>query len=104
MIVGGAVRDALLGREAAEVDIAVPGEAADAERFAAHAAAALGTRVVAIGREPWPLYRVPLPDGGPGQVDIVPMQGTRDEDLARRDFTVNALAVPLAALPAGGLR
>ncbi|MDA1002352.1 MAG: HD domain-containing protein [Chloroflexi bacterium] len=104
VIVGGAVRDALLGRDAAEIDVAVPGGAGEAQRFAALAASALSTRVVAIGREPWPLYRVPFPGGGPGQVDIVPMQGSRDEDLARRDFTVNALALPLVDAPAAGLR
>lgn len=104
VLVGGAVRDALLGRDVSEVDIAVPGGATEARAFAALAADALGTRVVAIGREPWPLFRVPLPAGAGGQVDIVPMQGSRSEDLARRDFTVNALAVPLAETPPGGLR
>ncbi len=97
-LVGGAVRDALLGRAVEEADLAVPG---DVEAFARLAAGALGTNVVAIGRDPWRLFRLPLAPGR--QVDVVAMQGARDDDLARRDFTVNALAVPLADLPAGGL-
>ncbi|MBM3140717.1 MAG: CCA tRNA nucleotidyltransferase, partial [Chloroflexi bacterium] len=84
-VVGGALRDALLGRDALEVDLAVPG---DAGRFAALAAEALGASTVVIGREPWRLHRVPL---ARGHLDAVAMQGPLADDLARRDFTVNAL-------------
>jgi putative nucleotidyltransferase with HDIG domain len=94
-LVGGAVRDALLGREAVEADLAVAG---DVEAFAEAAAAALGTRCVPLGREQ-PLWRLPLAGG---HLDIVALKGTLHADLAGRDFTVNALAVALADLPAGG--
>ena len=97
LIVGGAVRDALLGRPIAEVDIAVPG---DAPTFARAAAEALGSHAVAIDRERLGVYRLPLSAGG---VDIVQMQGGPEADLARRDLSINALALPLEALPAAGL-
>ena len=96
-LVGGWVRDTLLGRPTNEVDLA----AQDPVTFAQHAAAALGTRVVVLGGE-HPLHRIPL-DGG--QIDVTPLHGMLEEDLARRDFTVNAMAVPLGALDgASGLQ
>lgn len=89
-LVGGWVRDTLLGRPTSELDLA----AQDPATFAQHAAAALGTRVVILGGE-HPLHRIPLAGG---HVDVTPLHGTLEQDLARRDFTVNAMAVPLAAL------
>jgi poly(A) polymerase len=97
LIVGGAVRDALLARSWRDIDVAVPG---DASAFAARAAELLGTCVVVIGNEQLAVHHLPLADGA---IDVVPMQGGLDADLARRDLTFNAMAVPLAELPAGGL-
>lgn len=95
-LVGGSVRDALLGRPCVEADLV----ALDAARFAGRVAGMLGTHVVALGRAGHPLYRLPL---AAGHLDVSPLAGTIAQDLARRDFTVNALALPLAALPARGL-
>jgi putative nucleotidyltransferase with HDIG domain len=90
------VRDALLGRPFADLDVAVAGDAGDA-------AAALARRA---GATCFPLsrafgaWRV---QGGrlPFAVDLMPLQGgDLAEDLARRDLTVNALAVPVAGEPA----
>jgi poly(A) polymerase len=89
--VGGGVRDALLGRPVADLDVAVAGDAAAAaaELCRAHG----GTR-----------FRLSRAFGGwrvqggdlPFQVDITPLQGADlAEDLGRRDLTVNALAVPV---------
>jgi poly(A) polymerase len=101
-IVGGAVRDALLGSsEVADVDIAVAGEAADPARAVARAA----------GRHAFPLgdfgaWRV----AGDGWVcDVAPLQGDDIEaDLRARDFTINAMALPLfggsVVDPYGGMR
>jgi poly(A) polymerase/tRNA nucleotidyltransferase (CCA-adding enzyme) len=94
-VVGGAVRDALLGRPIDEADIAAGG---DAEAFALRAASALGTRAVPIGGRHG-VWRLPL-DGL--LIDIVQMKPALEADLDARDFTINALAVPLAAA-AGGL-
>lgn len=94
-LVGGCVRDALLGRPVRELDVASP----DAEALAARLARELGTRVVALGG-PHALYRVPVAGG---HADLSPMRDGLESDLARRDFTVNALAVRLSDVPPGGL-
>ena len=92
-IAGGAVRDALSGREIGDVDIA----AADGRAWAKAAALRLGARAVRIGSgaETW---RLPL-DGW--FIDVVDASAGLDADLARRDFTVNAMAAPLPAFAAG---
>jgi putative nucleotidyltransferase with HDIG domain len=93
--VGGGVRDALLGRPVADLDVAVAGHAGQAAATLARAHSATRFRLSrAFGA-----WRV---QGGelPYQVDITPLQGPDlDEDLGRRDLTVNALALPVAAAP-----
>ncbi len=96
VIVGGALRDALLGRAPREIDVAVR---IDAQRFAAASAQRLDTHVVKID-DRIGVYRLPL-DGA--YIDIVQMAGSLEADLARRDFTFNALAYPLSELPAAGI-
>jgi tRNA nucleotidyltransferase (CCA-adding enzyme) len=102
-LVGGAVRDLLLGRGRADVDLVVEGDAAAlAER--------LGAEVVSHERFATAMVRL---DGH--QVDIAtaraesyPKPGALPEvepatdvgaDLARRDFTINAMAIPLGGKP-----
>ena len=90
-IVGGTVRDELLGRPVTDVDVAVAGEAEDAARAVARAVRGpvfpLSERFGAwraIDRESGRTY------------DVSELQGaTIEEDLSRRDFTVNAMARPL---------
>jgi putative nucleotidyltransferase with HDIG domain len=91
-IVGGAVRDALLGRPIVDVDLAVEGDPEEAARAIARAARgpvfqlseAFGAwRAMSRGPQRW-------------VCDVSRLQGaTIEEDLAQRDFTVNAMAVPL---------
>jgi len=89
-LVGGTVRDGLLGRPIADIDIAV---ASDARRFGEDAAALLGGTYVPLG-ERFGACRVVLHHGAQGQhIDLVSHSGDIDADLRRRDFTINALAV-----------
>jgi poly(A) polymerase len=87
-IVGGAVRDELLGRPVRDVDVAVAGDPAPVARAVA-------------GRVGGPVFRLSeafgawrVIDRRGGQVwDFSPLQGeTIEEDLGLRDFTVNAMA------------
>ena len=97
-LVGGAVRDALLGQSAGDFDLAVRG---DAGRFATTLAAELGAAVFAYS-ERFSTYRIV---GGAGRhVDVAPLRGaTIADDLRARDFTVNAMALDVrGAWPAAG--
>jgi tRNA nucleotidyltransferase (CCA-adding enzyme) len=97
-LVGGAVRDLLLGRGRADIDLVVEGDAAEL-------AAKLGAEVVSHDRFATAKVRL---DGH--EVDIAaaraetyPHPGSLPEveparlvdDLERRDFTINAMAIPL---------
>ena len=107
-LVGGAVRDLLLGRGRADIDLVVEGDPAAL-------AAALGAKIVEsharFGTFKLALGGVP----GSGDAEVVDVASSRREsyvrpgalptvelgapirtDLARRDFTVNAMAVALA--------
>ncbi len=90
-VVGGGLRDALLQRPVADVDLALDGDAREAARLLAKAhRAARFPLSDAFGA--WRVHGGDLPY----TVDITPLQGgSLDADLAKRDLTVNALALPL---------
>jgi tRNA nucleotidyltransferase/poly(A) polymerase len=91
-IVGGAVRDELLGRAVADVDVAVGGDVRAAAKALARA---VGGPAFELSGE-FGAWRVIGPQKD-WQVDIAPLQGdTLGADLARRDFTINAMARPIA--------
>ena len=95
-LVGGAVRDALLGRGGADLDVTVPSGALDLARRLADR---LGGVVVPLDDERG-TARVLAPAG---RVDLADFRApSLDEDLAARDFTVNALAVALRPLVRAG--
>jgi tRNA nucleotidyltransferase/poly(A) polymerase len=84
-VVGGAVRDRALGRPVVDLDVAL--------REPQRAARAYSKR---SGGAPFPLserhgaWRVALEGGR--TVDFTPLPGTIEDDLASRDFGINAIA------------
>lgn len=91
-LVGGAVRDHLLGRATKDLDLAIGGDVEAAARALGRAAKA----AVFPLSEDFGAWRVIGRDGG-WQADLAPLAGTSIEaDLAQRDFTLNAIAEPLA--------
>lgn len=88
-LVGGAIRDALLGREPQDVDLVTEGDLEAAIDAIEHER---GARPASIGDDFQNTHRFRW-HGRP--VDIAVALGTLEEDLARRDFTVNAMALPL---------
>ena len=91
-VVGGYVRDRLLGRATRDVDLVVGG---DPRAVANRLGRMLGGHVFALSQEhgAWRVT-LPLPADGVEQVDVAAMRGSIQHDLAERDFTINALAVP----------
>ncbi|MEO8084394.1 MAG: HD domain-containing protein [Ardenticatenales bacterium] len=125
-LVGGVVRDALLGRRSVDVDIAVPSGAVDIGRAIAHSSGGAYVPLAperGIVRVVWSGRRTRRSDAGvgggtgdfrdtgdSGRDDIADgvdkahdsvldltdfVGGSLESDLAARDFTINALAVPL---------
>jgi poly(A) polymerase len=90
-LVGGAVRDQLLGRPTADFDVAL---AADPRPIARSLARACSAHVFALS-EGFGAWRVVARDHS-WQVDLLALGAeTIEEDLAKRDLTINAIAQPL---------
>ena len=89
--VGGTVRDTLLGRPVTDVDVAVAG---DPEATARALGRALGGPIFPLS-EAFGAWRA-LSKGRGFFCDVARLQGdTIEADLARRDFAVNAMAIPV---------
>ncbi|MBI2872313.1 MAG: CCA tRNA nucleotidyltransferase [Chloroflexi bacterium] len=101
-MVGGFLRDTLLGRPTVDVDLAVEGDALSLTRALVDG---LGGSYVPLDTERG-VARALVPVGGGARVvvDVATMQGDIHADLARRDFTVNAMAVPLGRFLQRGWR
>ena len=90
-LVGGFVRDCLLGRATSDIDIALPGPALGT---AQQVAAGLGGKFVLLDEENQ-VARVVLSEAG-WHLDFSALLSKDIEaDLRRRDFTINAMAVNL---------
>lgn len=91
-IAGGAVRDAVLGREVTDLDLAVAGDPGRAAKAIARAGDGSAFELSAD----FATWRTVARDGG-WQVDVTALRGeTIEADLAARDFTLGAVAIPLA--------
>jgi poly(A) polymerase len=92
-LVGGAVRDRLLGRMTFDLDVVVDGAVEPAAKALGRAGAAAAAFPLS---DAFGVWRVVARDHA-WQVDLLPVNGAGiEEDLAARDFTVNAIAEPLA--------
>jgi tRNA nucleotidyltransferase (CCA-adding enzyme) len=126
-LVGGAVRDLLLGRTPRELDVVVGGQAdsfaGDAALFAEQLCACLNASSSGAGTlastSEHDRFGTALVAWEGGQIDIATRRvetyaapgalpdvrpGTEQEDLERRDFTVNAIAIRLGGERGGRLR
>lgn len=102
-IVGGAVRDAALGRDVVDLDLAVAGDPATVAKSIAREG---GGHSFELSAE-FATWRAVAADGS-WQIDLTALRGeTIESDLAERDFTIGAVAVPLGGGepvdPYGGL-
>jgi poly(A) polymerase len=96
-LVGGAVRDLALGRPVGDLDVVLDGDPEQAARAIARAARGTGGGGAACFAlsERFGAWRVVARESS-WQVDIERLRGeSLEEDLALRDFTVNAVAKPL---------
>ncbi|HEV2065174.1 MAG TPA: hypothetical protein VGS00_11570 [Thermoanaerobaculia bacterium] len=93
-IVGGAVRDLWLGRPILDIDAVVAGDADPLARLLERRGVG---RIVTLSLDPPRVFRL----AGRGmELDLAELWGgSIQTDLARRDFTANAIALPL---PSGG--
>ncbi|MBI4267633.1 MAG: CCA tRNA nucleotidyltransferase, partial [Chloroflexi bacterium] len=102
-VVGGFVRDTLLGRATADIDVAV---ATDATEIAPKIATVLGGTPVLLDRinkiSRVVFMRNTTPDSKCQLVlDLATFTGNIEQDLARRDFTIDAMAIDLAKFKEG---
>lgn len=117
-LVGGAVRDLLLGRPLIDIDLLLEG---DAPALARHLARELGAKALThprfgTAKLSWDGFAIDLASARtetyprPGALPVV-APGTIAQDLGRRDFTINAMALRLGSArwgelldPCGGRR
>ena len=94
-LIGGYVRDSLMGQASADIDIAVTGKAPEIAR---EVAVAFGGKFVLLDAAN-EVARVVLPQEEDRLcLDFSTLRGKIEEDLALRDFTINAIALDLEGL------
>jgi poly(A) polymerase len=97
-VVGGFIRDGLLGRLNRDIDVVVPDDAAS---VASDVAVAFHARLVPLDDVNQTARVVVGRAGRQWHLDFATMRGTIEEDLRERDFTINAMAASLAGAGAG---
>ena len=117
-LVGGAVRDLLLGRTPRELDVMVGSEPSSFTRAAPLFARDLASRLnVLSGANEHEYFGTALVEWDGGRIDVTTRRtesyptpgalpevraGTPEQDLLRRDFTVNAISITLDGEHPGG--
>jgi len=94
-LVGGVLRDVLLERSTADIDITVKG---DALEVAHQIATALGGKYVLLDEINRVGRVVLVNEEGRRELDFSTLKGNIEQDLAQRDFTIDAMAVDLSRL------
>ena len=100
-LVGGASRDALMGITPRDLDIVVEGGRAEwcAERIANCFNAAPPTALGFPNPRAWQI-RIKI-DGATYEIEFINAEGSIEEDMWRRDFTCNGIAIPITAFADG---
>lgn len=100
-LVGGYIRDGLLGRASHDIDLTVAGDAVDIARQVADAFEAKFVLLDEIHQ----VARVVLfQNEERWYLDFTTTRGSIEEDLAKRDFTIDAIAMKLDHLAAGWIQ
>ncbi|MCD6311514.1 MAG: glycosyltransferase [Elusimicrobia bacterium] len=107
-IVGGAVRDLLLGKVSRDIDFVIPGNLPKAAKELSDLFSA-PYFVLDSERQ---VFRIVLKKTHEWYLDLSPLRGDIKSDLLKRDFTVDAIALPAAewskpkhyADPTGGIK
>ena len=88
-VTGGYIRDRLLGRESADLDLVLPGNLEYVAGPAHRLAARLDTRPHVLGQDEKQVWRIETPTL---KIELWPLgKLSLDADVRRRDFTFNAL-------------
>ena len=95
-IVGGYVRDRMIGRPTGDADVAVL--STDVESLGRELADAMDGSFYVLdeGRRYARILTPPDEAGARARLDLTPIEGNIGLDLSRRDFTVNAMALTLS--------
>ncbi len=89
-IVGGTVRDIILGRPPGDYDIVT---LENPESLAGHIQKKLNGRIIELGKPGMKIFRIVAKNQ---TIDIAPAIGNSiEEDLKKRDFTINAMAISI---------
>ncbi len=94
-LVGGFVRDTLLERETADIDIAVAGDALIAAKRIAEKTGGTYVELDDVNRIGRVVFGSANGTEAQFYFDFTSLRGSIMEDLAQRDFTIDAIALPL---------
>jgi poly(A) polymerase len=94
-VVGGWVRDAILGRQSQDLDMVIVGDAFELGGFLANE---IGGTLVVLRQSPTIVRVVVKGLTGSSTIDITSLESNLVENLSHRDFTIDALALPLECL------